>query len=328
MNTAIFPQYLEHVISQGLFCFPRLKKLGFHCSYQFVKHLKSLTSLLLALIPLLTVNLEPSANCVRLDEFTEVVVSPKTRNFPLPKNVQQTPVPSTKTKTQRSNQSHEISDGEPQHSMTSVHSAPCPADGNNQLSETTSSLTDSEEQTMAFESGLMSRFSGYLRTLFYTHDEESVAGENQSLTQKETTSNEGNLKTFASSQIAPTLDGKVLEETDFHMCLRVQPTHISKSTSINYYSLQPLVVFVDFASLPSLVLKLWTCNLESFPPPDGTIVKTVQISKLLSPKERAALRTSSTTTNSRENVSSRTRDPTPNTEVTEASNGASQGNYD
>jgi len=281
---------------------------------------------------LLTGNLEPNANCVRLDEFTEVIVSPKTRNVSFPKIA----LPSTKNSTQESNQSLSISDTEPQHTTTSAPSVST-ADSNNQLSASASSITNSEKQTQAFHGGLMSRFSGYLQTLFYAHDDKNLTSENEtckSSTHKNSTSDGESLgSSVTSSQSTPKLDGNILiKECDLGMCLRVQPeltmesnlsskTFISKSTLMNCLSLQPLAVFVDFASLPPLVLKSWISNLQSFPPPDGTIVKTVQISKLLSPKERAALLTSS-----RGDVASRTQEPTPSSD-TETTVRGREGKY-
>lgn len=71
-------------------------------------------------------------------------------------------------------------------------------------------------------------------------------------------------------------------------------------------------MFVDFASLPLELLKSWTCNLDFFPPADGTIVKTVQITKLQSPKERATVSSTAATVNrvpnSQENTDSITQE--------------------
>ena len=283
-------------------------------------------------ILLLTGNLEPNANCVRLDEFTEVIVSPKTRSDSFPKSA----LPSTKNSTQESNRSLSISDTEPQHTTTGAPSVST-VDSNNQLSASASSITNSQKQTQAFHGGLISRFSGYLQTLFYAHDDETLTSENEtckSSTHRNSTSNGESLRSsVTSSQSSPKVDGNILiKESDLGMCLRVQPeltmesnlsskTFISKSTLRNCFSLQPLAVFVDFASLPPSVLKSWTSNLQSFPPPDGTIVKTVQISKLLSPKERAALLTSS-----RGDVASRTQEPTPSSD-TETTVRGREGKY-
>lgn len=278
---------------------------------------------------------------MRLDEFTEVVVSPKLRHFSPPKDLQQNSVASTNGITQGSNEVSGMADSKQQTSLTSAPSDPSVAGVNSQLSATASSFAASDEhvdhEVEGVDHGLMSRLSGYLQNLFYGLNDESCGGENQtSFTQKEIPSREENLRTSeSSSDSTPKLGNDVLKETEFEMCLRVQPeltmddiesnkTHLSKSICMNYYSLQPSAVFVDFASLSPLVLKSWTCNLESFPPSDGTMVKTVQISKLLSPMERAALLSSSTTINSRDNVVSRTQDPTPNSD-TEATNSSSQG---
>ena len=262
---------------------------------------------------------------MRLDEFTEVVVSPKTRDFAPTKNTKRGSVSSGDTEiiSQRSNQPKIAGS---QHTATSFLSTSSAAEFDNQLSVTSLGVAHFEKQTKDVDSGFVSRFSGYLRTLFHAHGEETTTSETQtckSFTQKENTSNEENLTTNSASSLQ--LDENVLEETDFDMCLRVQPelsmdgnnannTYILKSTSMTCYALQPLAVFIDFTSLPSQVLKSWTCNLESFPPPDGMIVKTVQISKLLSPKERAAFRTNSAATNSHVNAGSRSQEPAPNNE--------------
>ncbi|KAJ7381853.1 Peroxisome biosynthesis protein pex1 [Desmophyllum pertusum] len=69
-----------------------------------------------------SINLEPNANCVRLDEFTEVVVSPKTRTFPQPKKDQQVSIPTGKEiTTQDSSQAHGL-DTEQEHAATSTAS--------------------------------------------------------------------------------------------------------------------------------------------------------------------------------------------------------------
>ena len=275
---------------------------------------------------------------MRLDEFTEVVVSPKLRHFSPSKDLQQNSIASTNHDiTQGSNEVGGIADSKQQTSLTTSPSDPSVTNANSQLSATASSFAASDEHVKGVDHGLISRLSGYLQNLLYGIDDESCGGENQtSFTRKEIPSREENLRTSESSlDSTPKLGNNVLKETEFEMCLRVQPEltmdsiesdkmHLSKSICMNYYSLQPSAVFVDFASLPPLVLKSWTCNLESFPPSDGTMVKAVQISKLLSPMERAALFSSSTTINSHENVVSRTQDPTPNSD-TEATNSSSQG---
>ena len=274
---------------------------------------------------------------MRLDEFTEVVVSPKTRHFPPSKDLQQNSVASTSNIAQGSNEVGEMSDSRQEPSITSASPDPSVTDVNSQLSASASSIVASDEQVKGVDHGLMSRLSGYLQNLFYGFGDESCGGENlTSFTQKDVPSREENSRTSMSSlDSTPKLGNNVLKETGFQMCLRVQPelttndiksnnTHPSKSTCMKYYSLQPSAVFVDFASLPPLVLKSWTCNLESFPPSDGTMVKTVQIRKLLSPTERAALLSNSTTTNNRENVVSRTQDSTSNSDA-EDTNSSSQG---
>ena len=275
---------------------------------------------------------------MRLDEFTEVVVSPKRRHFSPSKDLQQNSIASTNDITQGSNEVGGMADSKQQTSLTTSPSDPSVTNANSQLSATASSFAASDEHVKGVDHGLMSRLSGYLQNLLYGIDDESCGGENQtSFTQKEIPSREGNLRTSESSlDSTPKLGNNVLKETEFEMCLTVQPeltmnsiesnkTHLSKSICMNYYSLQPSAVFVDFASLPPLVLKSWTCNLESFPPSDGTMVKAVQISKLLSPMERAALLSSSTSTiNSHENVVSRTQDSAPNND-TEATNSSCQG---
>ena len=111
------------------------------------------------------------------------------------------------------------------------------------------------------------------------------------------------------------------------MCLRVQPElSMARNISKSKYAFQPSAVFVDFASLPPEVLKSWTCNLDFFPPADGTIVKTVQITKLLSPKERAKVSSTAVNRvpNSQENTDSITQE-TGVTDEAESLSRASQG---
>lgn len=267
-----------------------------------------------------------------------MVVSPKTRTFSWPKKEQQVSIPSGKDgKTSGSSQANGR-DAEQEHAMTNTASASRFGNGDSQFLSAAgpSSGTNLGEQNNASNTDFMSRFSGYLRTLFYTHDGENSASENktsESPAQEESTLNEENWTTFSTStQSTGTHDENIFSEIDFDMCLRVQPeltmlvtksNEMNKSRSINHYSLQPTVVFVDFVSLPPLVLKSWTRNLATFPPPDGTVAKTVQISRLLSPKERAASRTSSVGPSSRENLGSKSQDST--NRESELSDSASQG---
>ena len=229
---------------------------------------------------------------MRLDEFTEVVVSPKTRDT---KSVKQGSVSSSQFTSQTISQTSGIPDSAQQLVETSGLS-----DGNRQPSTTARSVVDTEEQSRVIDTGLLSRFSSYFHTLFYAHGNKSVTNENQTLEplqssepQLASTSDDGNaIRTFASTS---QLDENVLGETDFDMWLRVQPElSMARNISKSKYAFQPSAVFVDFASLPPKVLKSWTCNLDFFPPADGTIVKTVQITKLLSPKERATTVSSTT----------------------------------
>ena len=249
---------------------------------------------------------------MRLDEFTEVVVSPKTRDT---KNAKQGPVSSSQFTSQTICQTSGIPDSAQQLAETSGRS-----------------VVDTEQQSRVIDTGLLSRFSSYFHTLFYAHGSKSVTNENQTLEplqssepQLASTSNDGNpIRTFASTS---QLDENVLGETDFDMCLRVQPgLSMARNISKSKYAIQPSAVFVDFASLPLEVLKSWTCNLDFFPPADGTIVKTVQITKLLSPKERAKVSSTAVNRvpNSQENTDSITQE-TGVTDEAESLSRASQG---
>ena len=251
---------------------------------------------------------------MRLDEFTEVVVSPKTRDT---KSVKQGSVSSSQCTSQTISQTSGIPDSAQQLAETSGRS-----------------VVDTEEQSRVIDTGLLSRFSSYFHTLFYAHGSKSVTNENQTLEplqssepQLASTSNDGNaIRTFASTS---QLDENVLGETDFDMCLRVQPElSMARNISKSKYAIQPSAVFVDFASLPLEVLKSWTCNLDFFPPADGTIVKTVQITKLLSPKERAKVSSTAATVNrvpnSQENTDSISQE-TGVTDEAESLSRASQG---
>ena len=294
--------------------------------YQGICYVKSL------FLYFLTVSLEPVANCVRLDEFTEVVVSPKIRTFSQPKKEQQAFIATGNNITTLGSSKGNGRDAKQEHATTSSAFGD---DDSQHFSAASSISADLQEQNSVGNSGLMSRVSGYLRTLFYTHDENSAIENmtSESSTQKGSSPNEENWTTFrTSTQSNGALNGHIFAETDFAMCLRVQPeprinVYKSSETSLSalkdYYSLQPTSVFVDFESLPPLVLKSWTCNLTTFPPPDGTIVKTVQISRLLSPKERSVSRTSSTGASSRENPGSKSQDST--NRESESSDRTSQG---
>ena len=232
---------------------------------------------------------------MRLDEFTEVVVSPKTRDA---KSAKQGSVSLSQFTSQTISQTSGIPDSAQQLVETS-----CLSDSNSQLSTTAHSVVDTEEQSRVIDTGLLSRFSSYFHTLFYVHGNKSVTNENQTLEPLQSseprlasTSNDGNaIRTFASTSQH---GENVLGETDFDMWLRVQPElSMARNISKSKYAFQPSAVFVDFASLPPEVLKSWTCNLDFFPPADGTIVKTVQITKLLSPKERATVSSTAATVN-------------------------------
>ena len=251
---------------------------------------------------------------MRLDEFTEVVVSPKTRDT---KSVKQGSVSSSQCTSQTISQTSGIPDSAQQLAETSGRS-----------------VVDTEEQSRVIDTGLLSRFSSYFHTLFYAHGNKSVTNENQTLEplqssepQLASTSNDSNaIRTFASTS---QLDENVLGETDFDMWLRVQPElSMARNISKSKYAFQPSAVFVDFASLPPKVLKSWTCNLDFFPPADGTIVKTVQITKLLSPKERAKVSSTAATVNrvpnSQENTDSISQE-TGVTDEAESLSRASQG---
>ena len=251
---------------------------------------------------------------MRLDEFTEVVVSPKTRDT---KSVKQGSVSSSQCTSQTISQTSGIPDSAQQLAETSGRS-----------------VVDTEEQSRVIDTGLLSRFSSYFHTLFYAHGSKSVTNENQTLEplqssepQLASTSNDSNaIRTFASTS---QLDENVFGETDFDMWLRVQPElSMARNISKSKYAFQPSTVFVDFASLPPKVLKSWTCNLDFFPPADGTIVKTVQITKLLSPKERTTASSNAATVNrvpnSQENTDSITQE-TGVTDEAESLSRASQG---
>ena len=247
---------------------------------------------------------------MRLDEFTEVVVSPKTRDT---KSVKQGSVTSSQFTSHTISQTSGIPD-----SAQQLVEASGLSDGNRQPSTTARSVVDTEEQSRVIDTGLLSRFSSYFDTLFYAHGNKSVTNENQTLEpsqsskpQLASTSNDSNaIRTFASTS---ELDENVLGETDFDMWLRVQPElSMARNISKSKYAFQPSAVFVDFASLPPKVLKSWTCNLDFFPLADGTIVKTVQITKLLSPKERTTASSNAATVNrvpnSQENTDSITQE--------------------
>ena len=269
-----------------------------------------------------------------------MLVSPKTRTFSQPKKEKQVSIPPGKDGT--SSGSSQVKNGDAEHvqehGKTTVTPASCFGSGDSQVLSAagSSSSTNLGGQNNPANSDFLSRFSGYLRTLFYSQEGENSTNENQtskSPAQEEGASNEDNWTTFSTSaQSSGTNDKNIFSEIDFDMYLRVQPEltmHVTdlnetnKSPSLNHNFLQPTMVFVDFASLPPSVLKSWTHNLVKFPPPDGTVVKTVQISRLLSPKERAASRTSNVGPSSQENPGSKSQDST--NRESESSDSANQG---
>ena len=263
-------------------------------------------------------------------------VSPKTRTFSQPKKEQHVSIAPGEDATSSGSSQANSRDAKRQPSMTNTPSAFHFGNSDSQVLSAAglSNGTNLEEQNNPTNSDFISRFSGYLRTLFYNQDEEKSTSESISLAQEESALNEDNWKTFSTSaQSSGTHDGNIFSEIDFDMCLRVQPgltmsvtnlNETNKSTFIDHNNfLQPTMVFVDFTSLPPLVLKSWTRNLAQFPPPDGTVVITVQISRLLSPKERAASRTSNVGVSSRENPGSKSQDST--NRESEPSDSAGQG---
>lgn len=269
-----------------------------------------------------------------------MLVSPKPRTFSQSKKQQQLPIaPGKDHGTSSGNSQANNRDAEQEHTMRNTDSASRFGNSESQVlsGAGSSNGTNLEEQRDPTNSDFISRFSGYLRTLFYNQDEEKSTSENQtskSPAQEESALNEDKWTTFSTSvQSSGTQDENIFSEIDFNMCLRVQPgltmnvtnlNETNKSRVINHNNfLQPTMVFVDFASLPPLVLKLWTCKFAQFPPPDGTIVKTVQISRVLSPKERAASRTSNMGPSSQENPGSKSQD-SKNRE-SEPSDSAGQG---
>jgi len=267
-----------------------------------------------------------------------VLVSPKTRTFSQLKKEQQVAIAPGKDGTSSGSRQANSRDVEQEPTMKNIASASRFGNSDNQVLSAagSSSSTNLGEQNNPANRDLMSRFSGYLRALFYNQDEEKSTSENQtskSVAQEESALNEDNWTTFSTSaKSSRTHNESNFSEIDFNMCLRVQPgltMHVtnlnetSKSTSVNRNFLQPTTVFVDFASLPPLVLKSWTRNLARFPPADGTVVKTVQISRMLSPKEKAASRTSNVGLSSRENPGSKSQDST--NRESKPSDSASQG---
>lgn len=251
------------------------------------------------------VDLDPAVDCLRLDEFTEVVVSPKTRSFSPLEDPQQAPF--------AQGNDHLSSASEEQPLFESALSDQCIGDNDTEVAKANSSCSDTEEHADLAETSLMSRFSVYLQTLLYGHKQSSV-DENESHSLADGSTQQ--LTTVGSSfEVSPKHNDDVVKETEFCMCLRVQPeftidnikskkTPLSKSLSmrctslqhsLSFYSLQPLAVFVDVSSLPPLVYKSWTDNLELLPPGNGTVVKTMQICRLQSPKERSSLSHTSNT---------------------------------
>ena len=240
---------------------------------------------------LFAVDLEPKVDCLRLDEFTEVIISPRKRSFSPSKDLQEASF------TQESHHGRQtLLPSEPSHQVN----------GNNDALTADSSHTNASEHTGHVDSSLMSRFSVFVQSWLYGHNEQISVESCKSLS----TPDQENLRSSDhSSKIAPKRDNDVVRESEFHLCLRVQPeftiqniesnkTHTSESSSMIYpslqhpmglYSLQPSAVFVDYLSLPLPVFKLLTGHLDSFPPLNGTVVKTMQITKLMSPKERASL---------------------------------------
>ncbi|KAK2573714.1 Peroxisome biogenesis factor 1 [Acropora cervicornis] len=237
------------------------------------------------------VDLEPKVDCLRLDEFTEVIISPRKRNFSPSKDLQEASF------TQENHRGREtILPSEPSHQVNGNNDA--------QTADSNSRHTSASEHTGHVDISLMSRFSVFVQSLLYGHNEQTSVESCKSLS----TSHQENMTGY-SSKVSPKLDNDVVKESEFHLCLRVQPeftiqdiesnrTNTSESSSMicpasqcpmSLYSLQPSAVFVDYSSLPSPVFKLLTGHLDTFPPLNGTVVKTMQMTKLMSPKERASL---------------------------------------
>ena len=254
-----------------------------------------------------------------------MIVSPKTRTFSRGKQPQQAPVHFGKENTEQGNKMHAGTSAENKYVSTSNVS--CFDDGD-QLSSwpSPSRTTNAEEQNGIANSGFLSRVSCYLQSFFNPCDEENPVNENQTCKplNPEEIKNEENWKPLSSimekGEKCGTDSG---DDSDFEMYLRVQPNikgdpEVSNKgstvESMNFYSQQPTTVFVDITSLPPLVLRSWTCNWETFPPPNGTVEKTVQIHKLLSPKERTALQKTRSPSNSNENQGSQSQETSTDSE--------------
>ena len=248
----------------------------------------------------LPVGLEPEASCLRLDEFTEVVVSPKTRNFASPKLDQQS-------------------------SLSPVKSATPPFSGTSKRTyqnDTGSNFHHSNQhsgQSSAVDKSFLSRLSGYFSSfLEKSDDQDHRSGRHDftstSLAQSGDKSEEDMNKTASKAKLVT----KDFEDMDIELNLRVQPetkfnfhesyssreAGCSKNPAISFYSQQPSTVFVDFASLPPAIFMSCGSCFSTFPPPDGKVVKIVEIKKLACPKERAASQVSNTA-NKREGLDTR-----------------------
>lgn len=277
----------------GIQIFP-LVTCVYHAVFAKLRKLPIILFCIHEFFSLFAVDLEPKVDCLRLDEFTEVIISPRKRSFSPSKGLQEASF------TQENHRGRE----------TMLQSEPSrQVNGNDaQTADSNSSHTNASEHTGHVDSSLMSRFSVFVQSLLYGHNEQTSVESCKSLS----TSDQENLTGY-SSKVSPKLDNDVVEESEFHLCLRAQPeftvqhiesnrTNTSESSSMicptlqcpmSLYSLQPSAVFVDYSSLPSPVFKLLTGHLDTFPPLNGTVVKTMQMTKLMSPKERASLMRSS-----------------------------------
>ena len=254
--------------------------------------------------------MEPEAFCLRLDEFTEVVVSPKTRNVATSNKDQQSSILETNIRSNAHNLSSEglqnTQGNKGQIVDSSLNGVRRKSPSGGSLLSYDDTITEKDGANKAVETDFISRVTGYVRSLFVrTVDQDHAidCGSNFNVTtshtaQLEHTSVSGDISKTAASTICI----ERFTKTDIDLYLRVQPemevdvfndcssceTEVSEHSNMTYYSRQPSTVFVDFASLPRSILQEFSHHFSIFPPPNGTVVKNVLIKKISSPKERGS----------------------------------------
>ena len=244
----------------------------------------------------LSVSFEPTASCVKLEEFTEVAISPKLRQSNPSSNPQQKTSSSsdlTENNSQAGDRAINTESNTRNSVLSDVHEGGVSNSAVHSMNSQVSS-TEQEQKAIENRTSVTAKVYGYLRTLFYGTDVDNTLREDTGSLETESEITQSQDSTAPDTSIASPCNcwADVLDKEKLDLCLRIQPHCTDERISSQScevgrcYFCQPSTVFVHFASLPEDVLKSWCGRMACSPPEDSAIVRIVQIQRLLSPKER------------------------------------------